>query len=90
MAIMKYLTLLFVASVALAGCAHELNYADNEYGIASMDAYDRQIVHKDYVYADKNVDGMEGLHAEPTMEMYHDSFGEGFIQESVDINSFGQ
>ena len=41
MTIMKYLSLLFVAAVVLTGCAHEAYYADNEYGIASMDAYDR-------------------------------------------------
>jgi PBP1b-binding outer membrane lipoprotein LpoB len=87
---MKYIILLFVSAIFLAGCAHEAYYADNEYGIASTDAYDRQIVHKDYVYADKNVDGLEGLHAEPTMQMYHDSFGEGFTQETVDTLSPGK
>ena len=81
---MKYLTLLFFAAVVLTGCAHEAYYADNEYGVASMDVYDQMIAHKDYLYADKSVDGMEGLHAEPTMEMYHDSFGEGFTQETVE------
>ena len=86
---MKYLSLLFVATVFLTGCAQEAYYADNEFGIASMDAYDRQVVHKDYIYADKNVDGLEGLHAERTMELYHDSFGEGFTQESFDISSPG-
>jgi hypothetical protein len=86
---MKYLTLLFFAAVVLTGCAHEASYADNEYGLASMDAYDRMIVHKDYVHADKTVDGMEGIHAEPTMEMYHSSFGEGFTQDTVDTESIG-
>ncbi len=88
---MKYLTLLFFAAVVLTGCAHEAYYADNEYGVASMDAYDRMIVHKDYAHANKTVDGMEGIHAEPTMERYHDSFGEGFSQDTVDtevINPF--
>lgn len=86
---MKYLTLLFVATVVLAGCAHEAYYADNEYGVASMDAFDRQVVHKDYIYADKSVDGMEGLHAEPTLEMYHNSFGEGFTQGTIETSSPG-
>ncbi len=85
---MKYLTLLFVAAVVLTGCAHEAHYADNEYGVASMDAYDRMIVHKDYAHADKTVDGMEGIHAESTMGLYHGSFGEGFTQESISIDSF--
>lgn len=86
---MKYLTLLFVVAAILPGCAHEANYADNEHGVASMDAFDRQIVHKDYAHADKTVDGMDGLHAEPTMELYHSSFGEGFTQETVDTSSPG-
>lgn len=86
---MKYLTLLFVAAVVLTGCAQEAFYADREYGIATIDAFDRQIVHKDYAYADKTVDEMDGLHAEPTMEMYHGSFGSGFTQESVSTSSPG-
>lgn len=84
---MKYLTLLYLAAFVLTGCAHEAYYADNEYGIASMDAYDRQIVHKDYRYADKTEDGMEGLHAELTMELYHNSFGESFTQDTIDIST---
>jgi len=84
---MRYLTLLFVASTLLTGCAQEAYYADREYGVATMDAVDRQIVYKDYAYADKAVEGMDGLHAEPTMELYHNSFGEGFTQESFDTTS---
>ena len=80
---MRYLILIFVATIFMTGCAQEAYYADQEYGIASMDAYGQQIVHKDYVHADKSVNGMEGLHAEPTMEMYHGSFGEGFTQRDV-------
>ncbi len=86
---MKYLTLLFVAAIVLTGCAHEAYYADNEYGLASMDAYDRMIVHKDYVHADKAADSMDGLHAEPIMETYHSSFSEGFTQEIIDVSSPG-
>ena len=80
---MRFLTLIFVATIFMTGCAQEAYYADQEYGIASMDAYDQQIVHKDYVHANKDVNGMEGLHAEPTMEMYHDSFGQGFTDLDV-------
>lgn len=82
---MKYLTFVFIAAAVLTGCAQEAYYADREYGVASMDAFDRQIVHKDYVYASKTDDKMDGLHAEPIMEMYHGSFGEGFTQESISI-----
>jgi hypothetical protein len=84
---MKHLTLLLFAAVVLTGCAHEAYYTDNEYGVASMDAYDRMIVHKDYAHADKTVDGMEGIHAESTMQLYHDSFSEGFTQDTYDINT---
>ena len=80
---MRYLILIFVATLFMTGCAQEAYYADQEHGIASMDAYDQQIVHKDYVHAGKDVNGMEGLHAEPTMEMFHDSFGEGFTDLDV-------
>lgn len=80
---MRYLTLLFIAATIFSGCAQDAYYADREYGRASMDAYDQQIVHKDYTHADKDVDGMEGLHAESTMQMYHDSFGQGFTQKDV-------
>lgn len=87
---MKAIMLLIMAAALLVGgCAHEADYADREYGMASMDAYDRMVVNKDYKYADQSVDGLEGLHAEPTMEMYHESFGEGFTQESVDTTSPG-
>ena len=86
---MKYLSLLFVATVFFAGCAQEAYYVDQEFGIATMDAFDRQVVHKDYAHADKSVDGMEGLHAEPTMQMYHDSFGDGFTQQSVSTTDPG-
>ena len=89
MTIMKYLTLLFVATVVLTGCARDAYYADHEYGLASMDAIDKQIVHKDYAYADKTADGMEGIYAEPTMGLYYDSFGEGFTQETINTSSPG-
>jgi hypothetical protein len=86
---MKYLVLLFVATTVLAGCANEAYYTDREYGVASMDAYDRQIVHKDYVHANKTADDMDGIHAELTMEMYHNSFSEGFTQETIETLSPG-
>ena len=86
---MRYLILIFITAATLAGCAHEMDYADREYGVASMDAYDRMIVHKDYRYADKTDDAMDGIHAEPTMELYQSSFSEGFSQDSVDTTAPG-
>lgn len=82
---MKYLTIVLIAAAVLTGCTKEAYYADREYGVASTDAFDRQIVHKDYVHASKTDDKMDGLHAEPIMGMYHGSFGEGFTQESISI-----
>jgi len=86
---MKYLTLMCIAAVVLTGCAREAVYADHEYGAASMDAYNRQIVHKDFLYAHKDVEGMEGLHAEPIMDTYQKSFSEGFTIEDVYTTSPG-
>ena len=86
---MKHIIYILFALIMLAGCANEAYYADHEYGMATVDAFDRQIVHKDYAYANTPVEGMDGIHAEPTMEMYHGSFGAGFTQESIDILSPG-
>lgn len=83
--------ILICLAIFISGCAQEAYYADHEYGAASTDAYDQLIVHKDYAYADKEVKDMDGLHAEPIMQMYHDSFGEGFTQENVgEIGDFNQ
>lgn len=86
---MKYLIILSLLAVALTGCAHDVPYGDREYGMATTDAFDRQVAYKDYRYANKPVEGMDGLHAEKTMEMYHNSFGQGFTQESIEILSPG-
>ena len=87
---MKYLSLLlFVAAVMITGCAQEAVYVDHEHGAASMDAYNRQIAFKDYRYAHKTDDSMDGIHAEPIMETYQTSFSEGFTMESIDTMSTG-
>ncbi len=86
---MKYLSLFFIVAILLTGCAREAVYADREYGVASMDTYDQLIVYKDYRYADKTNDDMDGLHAEPIMETYQSSFGEGFTQETIEVASPG-
>lgn len=86
---MKYISLIFFAAVVLVGCAQEAYYTDHEYGLATTDAFDRQIVHKDYLYADKTGDGMDGIHAEPIMQTYQNSFSEGFTMESIDTSSPG-
>ena len=84
---MRYFALLLITAAVLTGCAQEAYYADREYGIATRDAFDQQVVNKDYIHAGKTSDSMDGLHAEKTMEMYHNSFGQGFTQESIDTLS---
>ena len=85
--IMKIISFFFLMCLVIftGGCVHETYYVDHEYGKSTIDAFDRQIAHQDYKYANKSVEGLDGIHAEPTMEMYHDSFGEGFTDESISI-----
>lgn len=83
MVMMRYITLLFVAAVLISGCAQEAIYADQEYGKATQDAFDQQIVHKDYKHANKTEEHLDGIHAEPIMGVYQGSFGEGFTGESI-------
>ena len=86
---MKHLFLIISLMFVLSGCANDAYYVDREFGVAQMDAFDRQIVHKDYEHAHKPVDEIDGLHSEKTMEMLHGSYGDGFTQESVSTSSPG-
>ena len=85
---MKYTVLILaLASLALSGCAREAWYADREIGMASGDAFDQQIVHKDYKYAGKPVEGLDAIYAEHIMGKYLDTYQEGFTKEPIDISS---
>ena len=86
---MRYFVLIIVATLFLSGCAREAYYADHEYGMATMDAFDRQVVHKDYKYAGKPVEGLAGLHAEKIMETYHETFSDSFSKEDIDVTQTG-
>jgi hypothetical protein len=86
---MKYFIPIIIAALFFSGCAREAIYVDHEYGMATMDAFDRQIVHKDYAYANKPVDGMAGIHAETIMESYHDTFSDSFSKENIDVTATG-
>ena len=86
---MKYTQLIVIAGLLLAGCAQDARYTDQEFGLANQDAFDRQIVYKDYRYADRKVEGLDGIHAESIMETYHETFTEGFTSETVDITTTG-
>ena len=57
---MKYFILIIVSGLLLGGCAKEASYVDYEHGMAQNDAFDRQIVHKDYVHANKPTEGLMG------------------------------
>lgn len=88
---MKFIALLITLGALLAGCAamEEAYYVDREYGAASNDAFDRQIIYKDYVHAAKPVEGLPALHAESIMEAYHGTFSQSFTKESFDISEIG-
>ena len=88
---MKYVILTLTCVALLAGCAsfEEAYYVDREFGMANNDAFDRQIVHKDYKYAGEPVNDLSGIHAEPIMETYQGTFSEGFTSEDIDISETG-
>ena len=88
---MKYIALLVTLGFLLVGCAamEEAYYVDREFGAAHNDAFDRQIINKDYAHAGKSVEGLPALHAESIMETYHGTFSEGFSRESFDVSDVG-
>lgn len=88
---MKYSApfVLILLGLFLGGCAREAWYADREFGIASSNAFDQQVVHKDYKYAGLPVEGLESLYLENTMSRYLETFEEGFTEEDIDITSTG-
>lgn len=78
-----------IACLFLAGCAQEAYYVDKEFGAASRDAFDRQIVNHNNPNAGKTPETLTGVHAEPLMGRYHQTFGEGFTSEDIDISDVG-
>lgn len=89
---MRQITLIIILaglSLLLGGCSKEALYVDHEFGMATNDAFDRQIIHKDYVHAGKPVEGMAGIHAEPIMNTYQKTFSEGFAKEDINTSSSG-
>lgn len=75
---MKRIVLALIAVTALAGCTifNEAYMLDQEYGDASNAAFESQIAHPDYRYANVVPEGMEGVNAEGTMDIYNKSFQE--------------
>ena len=89
---MKSITMVLgfmVLGFMVSGCAETAYYADREHGIASSDAFDRQVVHKDYKFAGKPVEGMDAIYAEHIMGKYLDTFQEGFTKEDIQITETG-
>jgi len=78
-----------VLVLLLGGCARDAMYADREYGIATSDAFDQQIVHKDYKYAGKPVNGIESIYIENSQGRYLETFKEGFTKEDIDLSETG-
>lgn len=70
----------FLLLAACSGAPH----VDDEFGMASRQAFEMQIAHKDYRHAAKIPEGMTGLVAEEIMEVYTDDFG----KESLDVDVF--
>jgi hypothetical protein len=86
---MKRSFILLFGAMLLAGCAQEAIYADHEFGIATQNAFDQQIVHKDGKYANKPVDQMDGLYSEHIMGTYLNTFSQGSTRENIAIGESG-
>ena len=88
---MKYSFLLAfgVLLTLISGCAHEAYYADREHVVASSDAFDKMIVHKDHKYAGMPVEGIDAIYIENVMGRYLETFTEGLTKEDIDTSEAG-
>ncbi len=82
---MKWFIVALIAAVLCLGCSmtEEAYYLDREYGKAQMESWDKMIAHPDYRYADRQPEGLEGVHAEPAMDVYHRSFSKEPTESDV-------
>ncbi|PLY02464.1 MAG: hypothetical protein C0624_08425 [Desulfuromonas sp.] len=87
---MKHLLIALSAVMALSGCTifNEAYLLDDEYGIATRTSFNGQIAYPDYRYANTTPEGMEGVNAEGTMDIYNKSFQESPAQE-INLFEFG-
>lgn len=86
---MKTLILMIAGIFLLSGCGsfQEAYQLDQEFGLASQDAWDKQIVHTDYRYAENTPEEIDGITAEEIMGVYNETFAKE--PENVEIFQFG-
>lgn len=60
-------------SILLAGCCVTPD-VDREHGMATMNSFAAQIAFPEGLNANKNPQGMPGIHSEAIMEAYHSTF----------------
>lgn len=79
-----------LAAFTLGGCTvvTEAYLLDQEFGQATQASLEGQIAYPDYRYADVTPEGMEGVNAEGTMDIYNQSFAEPPAEE-VEIFNLG-
>ncbi len=85
----KFVFFSVIAALLLAGCAREAYYADREFGKDSTAAFDRMIINKDMPHAGKAPEGLDGIHAEPVMSGYQETFSDNLSRQSIDITGTG-
>ncbi|WP_305041472.1 hypothetical protein [Geoalkalibacter sp.] len=73
---MKKLIVVALVLAFGAGCAmkEEAYVLDREFGKAQMESWDKMIAYPHAPYAEAQPEGLEGIHAEPAMGVYHKSF----------------
>jgi hypothetical protein len=81
-------TLVAVLMIAvMAGCAHpafdSLYYLDREFGEAQQYTWDQQVAYPDYHYADREAEGLAGIHAEEVMNVHNSTFAKKPEKPSV-------
>ncbi|MEJ2202204.1 MAG: hypothetical protein P8X63_14480 [Desulfuromonadaceae bacterium] len=73
---MKLSFLLLLVGITVTGCstAKETYILDREFGRAQIASWDKMIAYPEAQWADRQPEGLAGIHAEPAMEVYHHSF----------------
>ena len=85
---MRYGLMFVVILVFITGCAsmremEEAYELDREFGRAQMESWDKMIAYPDSPYSDKIPEGLEGINAEPAMEVYQKSYSKAPTETNV-------